>query len=56
MRIAGNISRMNELENNNFSPVISAKQTTEVLCNDGRVRMQIKKVPYQAQEIIEGRI
>ena len=56
MRIQFEPSRMIPAENAKFNPISNAKLTTEVFCNDGRVRMQIKREPYQAQEIIEGRI
>jgi hypothetical protein len=54
MRIEFEPSRMKPCENAN--PIKNAHQTVEVFVDKCRLKMQIKREPYQAQEIIEGRI
>lgn len=56
MRIEFEPSRMKPCENAQFNPIKNAHQTVEVFVENGKVKMQIKREPYQAQEIIEGRI
>jgi hypothetical protein len=56
MRIEFEPSRMKPCENAQFNPIKNAHQTVEVFVDKCRLKMQIKREPYQAQEIIEGRI
>ena len=43
---------MNKQESSQWQPIQNAHQTTEVFVEEGRLKMQIKREPVMAEELI----
>jgi hypothetical protein len=47
-----NPSKISSVIINGFIPINNAKQTTEVFTKDGKLKLQIKRKSFDAQELI----